>query len=349
MTGYAGAHGRCPFRSSRPHRGRAQAAGRQHSHRYKTARRRVSPRVREQPVRLPARAMERSGLLLSMAVSGFRNARAAVPVEASVDLGARAPDLCKRLVVRCELAASRLRLAQGAYGLAPVKVVLAGDLCKLVPNRRFVERRLSSREPYRGLLGQRLCERASVLGKTGNGGYRLVEDAGSLVGALCPLAEAMNLAVPGRGQVRAGAVRACRGAVRGRRVALPRRTGSRRTPPSPLPSSPVHLRRIHRLCTSLQRSGGGWRSASTSGETGSTNFPRLWATSHRSSSTSSVGISFGPRPLPASLFTLSTISWSWEAAEAECSPPPRSECGCSARFLRWPSSLDSRCRGQGRS
>src|SRR5580692_41062 len=125
--------------------------------------------------------------------------------------------------------------------------VLTDELCELVPNRGFVE--------------DYLCKHAPVLGKTGNRRCWLVEDGGSLAEPLCPLVEplcplvealrklveAMNLVVPGRGQARAGTVRA-------RRVALPHRTGEGRTPPSPLPSSPVHLRRIHRVCTSLQRS-----------------------------------------------------------------------------------------------
>jgi hypothetical protein len=142
--------------------------------------------------------------------------------------------------------------------------VLAGDLSELAPNR--------------GFLGQDLCERASVVGKTENGGFWRVEDGGSLVEALCSLAEEMNLPVPGRALAR-------RGPVRGRAVALPRRTGWGRTPPPPLPSSSGPLRRIRRACTSLQSSGGGSHSASTRQERGSTSFPRTWAMSHRSSST----------------------------------------------------------------
>ena len=140
-----------------------------------------------------------------------------------------------------------------------------------------------SKRPVTSARGHRACERGSWLGGSLKGASATIPgDAASLdsslVEALCPLAEGLKLAVrrslharPGRGQARAGAGRAERGAVQGRGVALLRRIGSLRTPGSRLPSSPGRLRRSHRVCTRLQRYGGGSHSGPTRGETGSTN------------------------------------------------------------------------------
>jgi hypothetical protein len=166
---------------------------------------------------------------------------------------------------------SRLRLARDLYGLAPVKDILAGDLCELVPSRGFVEKRLSEREtrlgiastgPVRARFGPGEDGRGRLLARRGPVPARRGDQcAGPLGAARSPRPWASSRRSGTRG----------RGAVQGRGVALLRRIGSLRTPGSRLPSSPGRLRRSHRVCTRLQRYGGGSHSGPTRGETGSTN------------------------------------------------------------------------------